>query len=285
MTRQWLAGLALALTLIIGAFSPGSSASAQQVLPFGVDQRQAVDFYAAPEGVENPPLILFIHGGGWRIGNRGYVQQKPAFFTGLGYAFASTGYRLVPDATVEEQAADIASAVSMLRQRAPELGFDGARIVLVGHSAGAHLAALVGTDPAYLGEDMETIAGVILLDGAGYDVVAEMGRRRGVIGDFLIGRMYRNAFGTDPERQRALSPVTYAGAPDAPDWLILYVASRSVSRAQSENLGALLVDAGARVAVEGIPDTTHGRLNRELGDPGNAATGIIEDYLARLFGR
>ena len=90
-----------------------------------------------------------------------------------GYAFASINYRLVPAATVEEQAADVAAAVQAIVERADALGVDRHRIVLMGHSAGAHLVALVGTDPRYLkgaGLSFADIAGVIPIDGAAYDL-------------------------------------------------------------------------------------------------------------------
>ena len=100
---------------------------------------------------------------------------------GKGWAFASANYRLVPQATVEQQAADVASAIAWLRANAAKEGLDPDRIVLMGHSAGAHLVALVGTDPHYLkaaGVPMGAVKGVVLLDGAGYDV-AGAGRAPG----------------------------------------------------------------------------------------------------------
>ena len=85
-------------------------------------------------------------------------SAKLEHWRALGYAVASVNYRLVPDARVEDQAADIAAALALLKQRAAQLGFDGTRIALVGHSAGAHLVALVGTDPACLTIAMRVVA-------------------------------------------------------------------------------------------------------------------------------
>ena len=94
---------------------------------------------------------MFVHGGGWSIGDkRTGAGVKAAHFTAQGWAFASVNYRLVPGATVEQQANDIASAIAFARIHAAENGLDPDRIVVMGHSAGAHLAALVGTDPRYL---------------------------------------------------------------------------------------------------------------------------------------
>lgn len=260
-----------------GARQAGPRAEPAQVISYGADSRQGVDYYPATNA-QRAPLILFIHGGGWAFGDRGQaVQSKPAWFTSHGYAFASAGYRVLPEAPVESQARDVAAAIQAMRRDAARLGFDPERIVLMGHSAGAHLAALVSTDPAYGIADLTAIKGVILLDGAGYDVA------RNMAGDRVEAAMlYRNAFGDDVARQRALSPVTHAAAPNAPAWLILHVADRPASAEQSRLLGQALLNARASVDVVGVANTDHGRLNREIGAPGDVATSEIEQFLARI---
>lgn len=204
---------------------------------------------------------------------------------GKGYAVASVNYRLVPAATVEQQAADVAQAVASLRKRAPELGFDPSRIVLVGHSAGAHLVALVGTDPQWLrgaGLGMDAVRGVIPLDGAAYDVPSQMGENARLMGD-----TYEQAFGTDPARQRGLSPTFHAAAPNAPALLILHV-QRADGERQSEGLAAALRKGGAPVELHAIAErglAGHMEINRKLGEPGYAATPIVDSWLAKMFAR
>ncbi len=250
-------------------------------ITYGDHQRQQVDYFAPVDSSDvAPPLVLFIHGGGWAFGQHTRVHQKPEHLTSAGYAFASGGYRVLPDAPVEDQARDLAAAVKAIRAEADALGFDPQSIVLMGHSAGAHLAALVSTDPQYAGEDMAAIKGVILLDGAGYDVEARMS-----VSGAQASRFYDDAFGSDPARQRALSPITHVGGADAPDWVILYVQEREVSRAQSEALSAKLVAAGANAEALPIANTDHGRLNREIGtDKGAQQTEAIDAFLAKIFG-
>lgn len=252
---------------------------ASHSLSYGEHERQRIDFYAPTGRDKGAGLVVFIHGGGWSFGNHSRVQAKPAHFTDQGHAFASVGYRVLPDAPVEDQAADVAAAVKALRARAETLGFDPDRIVLMGHSAGAHLAALVATDPSYAGEAFEAIRGVVLLDGAGYDVATHMARD-----DVQLRRLYDAAFGSDPARQAALSPVTHVGGPDAPDWLVLYVAERDASRSQSEMLASRLVVAGARAEAISIANTDHGRMNREIGtDAGAQQTSAVDAFLARVL--
>ena len=96
--------------------------------------------------------MVFVHGGGWKRGSKDNASGawKAPHYTGAGYAYAAINYRLVPGATVEDQAADVAAALRYLIDHAAALGIDPARIVLMGRSAGAHLVALVGTDERYL---------------------------------------------------------------------------------------------------------------------------------------
>ena len=143
---------------------------------YGTDPLQQVDLYtpATARPSKGYPLAIYIHGGGWRNGTKDMVAQKPGFFNAQGWAFASVGYRLLPDAPVEQQAADVAAAIAKLTRDSATLGIDPDRIIVMGHSAGAHLAALVATDPAYLGADIARLWGVVLIDGAGYDVARQM---------------------------------------------------------------------------------------------------------------
>lgn len=247
-------------------------------LSFGDDARQRLDYWPAAAGNAGaPPLILFIHGGGWSIGDkRQGAGDKSVTYPAMGYAFASTNYRLVPAVTPADQAADIAAAVALLRRDAVRLGHDPDRIVLMGHSAGAHLAALVATDPRYLqgaGVPMAAIAGVILLDGAGYDVPRQMADAPG------LDRFYRPAFGDDPARQRALSPINHVGGEDAARWLILHVAERDQSAEQSRLLGNALRAAGASVEVRGIARASHMSINRDAGRPGTIEGEAIAAFL------
>src|SRR6187401_2698718 len=149
----------------------------KQALSYGPDRLQTVDYWAGPSS--DAPLVVFVHGGGWSSGDKRMMDgsDKLAHWRANGYAVASVNYRLVPEATVEQEAEDVAAAVAFLKGHAGTLGFDPERIVLIGHSAGAHLVALVGTDPAYLrgvGLGFADIDGVVPLDGAAYNVQQQL---------------------------------------------------------------------------------------------------------------
>jgi len=244
---------------------------------YGADPKQVLDL-ALPAGSGKAPLLLFVHGGGWSIGDkRTGAGVKGAHFLKEGWAFASINYRLVPQASVEQQAADVASAVAWARRQP---GIDPDRIVLMGHSAGAHLAALVGTDPFYLKAarvPLGAVRGIVLLDGAGYDIAQQMAAPGNP-----VAAMYDQAFGRDPARQARLSPTRQAGAPNVADWLILPVAHRTDSVAQSEGLARALRAAGDRAEVAPQDGKTHASLNRELGETGDPATMSVDRFLARL---
>lgn len=246
-------------------------------ISYGPGERQKLD-YTRVAG-RDAPLVLFVHGGGWRRGDKRMAAHMAAHFHARGYAFAAMNYRLVPEATPAQQAEDVAAAVARLMR---EPGVDRSRILLIGHSAGAHLVALVGTDPTYLGAHripLSAIAGVVPLDGAGYDVPRQM-----AAAGPLLRRLYTNAFGTDPAFQRRVSPVNHAAAPNAQRFLILHIASRpDDSGAQSEALAAALRAGDTPVDVESV-EGSHAQIFRDWGTPGHRATALTDAFAAEAFG-
>lgn len=252
---------------------------------FGTDPLQKLDFWAAKDKAKPAPIVIFVHGGGWKRGDKRNATgaAKVTHFLEQGYAVASVNYRLVPAAKVEDQAADVAAAFAWLRGNAGKLNIDPARMVLMGHSAGAHLVALVGTDPRYAraaGFALSDIRGVIPLDGAAYDVAAQIAD-----GGKFMHDTYVQAFGSDPARQKALSPTLHADGPNAPAFLILHV-DRDDGKRQSEALGAALRKVGTPAQVtriEGRGLIGHAEVNRKLGQPDYPATPIVDAWLKTRF--
>jgi arylformamidase len=261
-----------------------TAAPAPQTMSYGSDALQGIDLWV-PEGARPAPLVLFVHGGGWKRGSKSNAMGRamPGHMLARGYAFASIDYRLVPAATVEQQAADVAAALAYLLKRADELGIDRSRVVLTGHSAGAHLVALVGTDERYLraaGLSFAEIDGVMPNDGAAYDVTKQMAQA----GRFMAGT-YEQAFGTDPARQQALSPTLHAAAPNAPAFLLIHV-QRPDGVAQNAALAEALRRAGTAVEVGSFPGEGlqgHADINRKLGEPDYPATPVMDAWLAKVL--
>ena len=257
-------------------------------LSYGTAEAQRILLWPAPRaarGSARPPIAVYVHGGGWHMGAPERVSDKPAFFNGEGWAFASVGYRYLPEAPVETQAADVGAALRQLRSEAAARGYDPDRILLMGHSAGAHLAALVATDPQYAGDAFAAIRGVIPIDGAGYDVPLQMRQA----GRFMLERTYRPAFGDDVARQRVLSPITHVGGRDAPDWLLLFVTARDDARTQSENLAAALTRNGARAQSLAVEQgngelRAHMAINVEFGTASYSANDAVRALMRRIEG-
>ena len=289
VARAFFLTLACAAIVLTGAAAsqpPGEAAQPADdhlVLSYGPDPLQTLDVW--PSAAFEPELIVFVHGGGWSRGDKRMMHgsDKLRHWQGEAYAVASLNYRLVPDATVEQQARDIAAALALLKAQADELGFDAQYIALVGHSAGAHLVALIGTDERYLrgaGLSFADLSGVVLLDGAAYDVPSQLRE-----GPRVMQRMYRQAFGADAVRQARLSPTAQAAAPNAPAFLILHVQREDGAR-QSERLAAALREAGTAAEARGFAGTGlrgHAEINRRMGDEAYPATAVLDAFLLRVF--
>lgn len=132
---------------------------------------QSLDVYA-PRAVQGEPLIVFVHGGGWIKGDKQQYERLGRAFARCGVAFAALNYRLAPAVTVEQQAGDIAAAVRWLHAAADSEGYAAHRLFLMGHSAGAELAAFTATDATALrvaSLNKKDISGVIAVDGAAYN--------------------------------------------------------------------------------------------------------------------
>jgi acetyl esterase/lipase len=158
-------------------------------------------------------------------------------FNANAYVLVSVNYRFHPAVSYREQAGDIARVLRWVHDHARDFGGDPGRIFLMGHSAGAHLAALVATDGRYLeraGLKLADLSGVILLDGAGFDIPRQVRQS-------MLPRnrnLYTTVFTQDEATQRDASPITHVARDKGiPPFLILQVASRPDSKAQSEGPG------------------------------------------------
>ncbi len=267
-----------------GDAGAGTAIPPTRTLAYGSDPLQALDLWV-PEGARAAPLVLFVHGGGWSRGSKRNAVGRalPGHMLAQGYAFASIDYRLVPAASVEQQAGDVAAALAHLLQRAEALGIDPTRVVLTGHSAGAHLAALVGTDERYLkaaGLSFADLRGVMPNDGAAYDIAAQL-----TDAGPMLKKTYTRAFGTDPARHAALSPTMHAAAPNAPAFLLLHV-QRPDGVAQNRTLAEALKRAGTMVEIGSVPGEGlrgHMEINRKLGEPDYPATPVMDAWLKKVL--
>lgn len=256
----------------------------EEEFAYGAHPLQRYDLYRAVDETAAAPLVVFCHGGGWRAGDKARATGFPKInhFLRAGWAFATTNYRLLPDTPVEDQARDVAAALAHIVAGAGAVGVDADRIVLMGHSAGAHLLALVATDRRYAEEaglDRSRLRGAVLLDGAAYDVPLQM-RGRG-----LDRRLYVTAFRGGVERQRALSPALIDAAPEPRRFLLLNV-QRPGARAQTEAMAEALRRHGADVTAQEVADRGlkgHLRINRHIGFADYPPTILVDEWMRRAI--
>ncbi len=242
---------------------------------------QSLDVYY-PNGLSNRPVLVMIHGGGWYEGdktNPGVALTKAKYFTGQGWVLVSINYRLTPAVQHPAHVQDVAAALAWVSNNISNYGGDPGQISIMGHSAGAHLAALVATDERYLkqaGQDLSLIKHVVLLDGAGYDLP------EAVAANDSLKSMYLAAFGSDPAVLKDASPVTHiAKGKGIPPFFILYAGKTPSGFEYSEEMFTLLNAAGVPAAKAGIPDKSHTTINSDVGTPGDWMTQQIINFLTR----
>jgi len=240
------------------------------------NERQTLDVYAPTEG-NSHPVVVWIHGGGWQQGNKTDVQKKPLAFVDKGFVFVSINYRFVPKVTIKQMAGDVAKAIRWTHDHAMDYGGDPDTIFVMGHSAGAQLAALVCTDERYLKAEklpLSIIKGCVPVDGDTYDVpmqIQTVEQRRADI--------YKWKFG-DVASQKDLSPVTHvAKGKNIPPFLILHVADHPETKGQSQRLAKAVQEAGLLAKACPAEGKSHTTINNDLGLPDDKPTQSLFQFL------
>jgi acetyl esterase/lipase len=275
--------LALALLPFVSLASILPPAVAQNLTPNVAyvesgHARQVLDIYA-PEGAKGLPVVFWIHGGGWQVGDKSAVQIKPKAFCERGFVFVSTNYRLLPEVEMRVLIQDVAKSLGWVHRNIQSHGGDPERIFVMGHSAGAQLAALLSIDERYLkaeGVPFSALRGCVPVDGDTFDlpaIITTAELRQTVHGLPLPENGHRVKFGNDPKKHIDFSAVTHvARGKDIPPFLILHVAGHPDVTAQARRLGAVLTAAEIPATVYAAPETTHNKLNINLGQPDDPAT-------------
>lgn len=246
-------------------------------------ERQVLDVYAA-EGAKNLPVMFWIHGGGWQGGDKTQVQLKPKIFCERGFVFVSTNYRLWPNVDMQTLIGDCAKSLGWVHKNIAAHGGDPNRIFVGGHSAGAQLAAKICIDDRYLkaeGVPFTALKGCVPVDGDTYDIPAIImtAEIRNTVHGFPLPNLngHRQKFGNDPAKHLDFSCVTHvAKGKDIPRFLILHVAGHPDVTAQAKRLGTVLQAAEVPTTVFGAKESTHNKLNNDLGIADDPAT--IELY-------
>jgi arylformamidase len=238
------------------------------------------------------PVVIFIHGGGWAIGDKSRVQLKPEWALRNDWVFVSVNYRLSPRVQHPAHAQDVAEAIAYIKSNASAWGADPEQLAIIGHSAGAHLAAIVACEESLLGaHDMSPadLDAVVLLDGAGYNIPTQLQS------DLMTPRarqMFETAFGAEPvpvegsdETSWILASPTLQAKPGdkLPPLLAVYAGDRLRSRLESKQLAKAWANTGSTGETHHAPNKDHGSVNKELGTENDKDTVAVEAFLRKAF--
>jgi arylformamidase len=258
------------------------------------EERRCLDVYAAA-GAEaaktEGPVVVWIHGGGWRQGDKSALAvgtperhtAKPRAIVDRGGVFVAINYRFVPQVNLQTMTGDVAKAIGWVKRNIAQYGGDPSKIIVMGHSAGAQLAALVCTDERYLkaeGLTLRDIKGCMPVDGGSFYVPLQVEAME----SDKAARL-RHAFPEGSERE--LSSVLYIGPnkdKGIPPFLVLCLADRieANTKVQSEILVHYLKQAGVAARLVAVSGKTHPTINADLGVAGEEVTREMVAFLREV---
>ncbi|MDY0871651.1 alpha/beta hydrolase [Dongia rigui] len=251
-----------------------AGAKLEKDIAYGTDRAQKLDVYL-PAHAKNAPILFMVHGGGWRRGDKDMdrvVDNKVARWLPKGIIFVTVNYRMDETVTPVMEADDVAAALVKVQQLAPGWGGDPGNVILMGHSAGAHLVTLINSAPEIAtAKGARMWRGTISLDSGAMNVPEIMQGRH--------FRLYDDAFGKDPAAWEAASPYHRLKGPTQP--LLGICRQRSADACpQNRQLARKAVQFGGKMEVQ--PEAiTHGEINSTLGLPG-AYTERVEAFMRAL---
>lgn len=216
---------------------------------------------------ENPPLIVYVHGGGWRAGDKKDMPIVDLY--DKGYAIASVDYRLSTQAVFPAQVNDIKAAIRFLRANAGKFHVNADKIGILGSSAGGHLAALVGVTngnkelEGKVGEHLEQSSDVQVIvsyyGASNLETILPQSTPQGL--EYRIPAL-KLLLGDTPDKKPELaklaSPVTHVDKKDPPLLLFHGDADPQMPPQQSQELALAYREKGSEVTLIMMPGSRHG---------------------------
>jgi acetyl esterase/lipase len=216
-------------------------------IAYGPEPQHRLDVYVPSKSANAPrPVVVFWHGGRWRYGDKADYRFVGASLAESGYIVVVANYRHYPQVRMPGFMDDAARAAQWAAVHAGEHGGDSEQLFLMGHSAGAHLAALVALDPRYFaatGQPAPRIAGVIGLSGP-YDFLP------------LLEPDVQDMFGP-PDLYPESQPINFVRADAPPMLLVQGLADETVWPKNSRNLATALTALGVPVTLKLYPKISH----------------------------
>jgi len=236
-------------------------------IAYGADPKHRLDVYVPDQKSAEPrPMLVFWHGGRWEFGDKADYRFVGAALAELGYVAVLPNYRHYPYVKMPGFMDDAARAGEWAAGHAGELGADAGRLYLMGHSAGAHMAALVSLDPRYFaaaGRPGPPVAGVIGLSGP-YDFLP------------LLEPDVQDMFGP-PQNYPDSQPINFVRS-DAPPMLLVHgLMDETVRPKNSSSLAAALRARGVPVTLRLYPKALHGDTVAALSLPARGRAPTLAD--------
>ena len=233
-------------------------------IAYGAGPRQKMDLYRPPDPSGPVGCLVFIHGGFWQRGSKMWSGFPARCLTDNHWALVGVGYTLAPEASLAQIVDETALALSTLARRAGELGLDRDRIVLAGHSAGAHLTAAILSGMG--GEDAAQLpARAVLISGV-YDLAP------------IAASYVNDAVGLDAADIPRLSPLHRRPLKDVPVHLLIGGEESDAFHAQTNALHAAWREHLSHVSLEVVPGCDHFDILDQLSDPDSPTVRFILGY-------
>jgi len=234
----------------------------------------------APKDAKGLPVVMYVHGGYWKAGDKSQKGHLPEFFCQRGFVFVTLNYRLAPAVKHPVLIQDVARAAAWVHDHIAAHGGDAAQLFLTGHSAGAQLVALLGTDAKRLGEHgkpLSILRGVIPLDSAAMDI------RSVAANDRRADSPYRAAFGDDPAAWADASPIVQAeSAKSLPPFQIVVAYGPAIAnkKAGVDAFATALRKNGTRAeVVDASSFREHQSLMTEFGAEGDPVSEAVLEFI------
>jgi len=242
--------------------------------------RLTLDVYTTADA-EDRPVIVYLHGGGFRGGDKEEVAATMASrFVAEGYVFIAPNRRYFEMPGPGNGTTDAADSIAWAHANARRYGGNPDRLFLIGYSAGAATAALIATNEQFLravGMSPDQLRAVATVDISSFDIER-------TYDDFLYPRMadiLAVQYAGDRDAMRRDSPINHVEpGKHIPDFLIMHITTREVAEVTGEAFAKKLTAAGSDVRVLSVPDRTHVSIQRGLGVEGDQPTLEILAFFA-----
>lgn len=239
----------------------------------GNDWQQKLDIYLPPNNGKGTPVVINIHGGGWNHGTKESQTGFSTFFK-MGFAVVNIEYRLTPQAKAPAAVEDARCALIYVVQHAKELNIDVNKIVVMGGSAGGHLALMAGllaNDHRFDGNcpGVNNVKVAAIIDKYGITDVWDWGYGKNITSKSATNWLGDKA--KDAEFARSVSPVNYVNKNSPPTFIVHGDADPTVPYEQSVLLHQKLKDAGVKTQFMTVPGGQHGKFSKEQNSEVNKA--------------